>query len=251
MGDACAEENPRLTDVGENMVGRPEPNSDQAQPRARGRPARITRERILSAAREIAPEALTMQKVADELGVDPKALNYHVGDRDGLRQLVAVDVFESELRRVEMPAGGDWRDVVRAYVHALREAIIKLGVLALSIHLPGAQGLGALGPVESVLEALVGAGLDIDDAGRALTLVTDMAYVAGRDALRSAENPVHPEVPALASALRSAATHDFPVLRQVVAGQAGAVKDEGQFEFNLEVVITGLEQVVATRTATR
>lgn len=191
-----------------------------------------------------------MQKVADELGVDPKALNYHVGDRDGLRQLVAVDVFESELRRVEMPAGGDWRDVVRAYVHALREAIIKLGALALSIHLPGAQGLGALGPVESVLEALVGAGLEVEDAGRALTFITDMAYVAGRDALRSAENPVHPEVPALASALRSAATQDFPVLRQVVAGQAGA-QDEGQFEFNLEVVIAGLEQVVATRTAPR
>lgn len=192
-----------------------------------------------------------MQKVADALGVDPKALNYHVGDREGLRQLVAVDVFESELRRVEMPAGGDWRDVVRAYVHALREAITKLGVLALSIHLPGSQGLGALGPVESVLQALVGAGLDVDDAGRALTFVTDMAYVAGRDALRSAESPVHPEVPALATALRSTASQEFPVLRQIVAAQAGAAADEGQFEFNLEVVIAGLEQIVATRTASR
>jgi TetR/AcrR family tetracycline transcriptional repressor len=221
----------------------------EVAPRTRGRPARISRERIIAAARTIAPEALTMQKVADVLGVDPKALNYHVGDRDGLRQLVAVDVFESELRRVKMPGGGDWRDVVRAYVHALREAIIKLGDLALSIHLPGSQGLGALSPVESVLQALVGAGLDIEDAGRALTFITGMAYVAGRDALRFAENPVHAEVPAVVAALRSAAAQDFPVLRQVVAAKAEAAPDEGQFEFSLELVIGGLEHAVAARAA--
>jgi TetR/AcrR family transcriptional regulator, tetracycline repressor protein len=239
------------SDVGEKMIGVSGPGSDLVAQRTRGRPARITRERILSAARGIAPEALTMQKVADLLGVDPKALNYHVGDRDGLRQLVAVDVFETELRRVEMPAHGDWQDAVRAYMHALREAIIKLGVLALSIHLPGAHGVGALGPVESVLQALVNAGLEVEDAGRALTFVTDMAYIAGRDALRSAESPVHPEVPPLATALSSVSTHDFPVLRQVVAAQTGTVPDKDQFAFNLEVVIAGLEQIVAARTAPR
>lgn len=190
-----------------------------------------------------------MQKVADVLGVDPKALNYHVGDRDGLRQLVALDVFESELRRVKVPGGGDWRDVVRSYVSALREAIIKLGVLAVSIHLPGSHGLGALDPVERVLQALVGAGLDIDEAGRALTFITEMAYAAGRDALRMAENPIHPDVAGVATALRSAAAQDFPVLRQVVAARAGAGPDERQFEFSLELVIAGLEQTVAARTA--
>src|SRR5271168_335957 len=82
-------------------------DGDVVAPRTRGRPARISRERIIAAARTIAPEALTMQKVADVLGVDPKALNYHVRDRDGLRELVAVDVFESELRRVKIPGGGD------------------------------------------------------------------------------------------------------------------------------------------------
>jgi AcrR family transcriptional regulator len=235
--------------VGNEAVDVPGFDGDVVAPRTRGRPARISRERIIAAARTIAPGALTMQKVADVLGVDPKALNYHVGDRDGLRQLVAVDVFESELRRVKMPGGGDWRDVVRAYVHALREAVIKLGDLALSVHLPGSRGLGALNPVESVLQALVDAGLDVEDAGRALTFITEMAYAAGRDALRSAENPVHPEVPAVATALKSAAAQDFPVLRQVVAAKAGAVPDEGQFEFSLELVIAGMEQAVAARTA--
>jgi len=234
--------------VGGEAVDAAGVDGDVAAPRTRGRPARISRERIIAAARTIAPEAVTMQKVADVLGVDPKALNYHVRDREGLRQLIVLDVFESELRRVKMPRGGDWRDVIRAYVHALREATIKLGVLAVAIHLPGSQGLGALTPVEGVLQALVGAGFNVEDAGRALTFISEMAYVAGRDALRSAANPVHPDIPGISTALRSAAAADFPVLRQVVAAQAGGALEEGQFEFSLELIIAGLEQAVAART---
>lgn len=221
-------------------------NDDIAFPRARGRPARISRERIIAAARAIAPADLTMQKVADELGVDPKALNYHVGDRDGLRQLVVLDVFESELLRVKIP-GGDWRDVVRAYVHALREATIKLGVLAVSIDLPGSRGLGALKPVESVLQALLDAGLDLDDAGRALIFITEIAYAAGRDALRMAGDPVHPDVPAVAAGLRSAALVEFPVLRQIVAARERSGPDDGHLDFSLELVIAGLEQIAARK----
>lgn len=91
-------------------VAAPGYNGDVVAPRTRGRPARVSRERIIAAAGTIAPEALTMQKVVDVLGVDPKALNYHVRDRDGLRQLVVLVVFESELPRVKIPGGGDWRD---------------------------------------------------------------------------------------------------------------------------------------------
>ncbi|MET4428831.1 MULTISPECIES: TetR/AcrR family transcriptional regulator C-terminal domain-containing protein [unclassified Mycolicibacterium] len=218
---------------------------DLERPRTRGRPARISRERILSAARGIPRDALTMQRVAEALGVDPKALNYHVGDREGLRQLVALDVFEAELRRIEIPAGGDWREAVRSYVYAFREAVIKVGVLAESIRLPGRQGLGTLGPVERVLQALVDAGLDADAAGRALTLFTDMGYAAGRDALRLADDPVHPDVPGVETALKSASDNDFPVLRQVVAARAHAAPDVGQLEFNLALVIAGLERIAS------
>ena len=52
---------------------------------------------------------LTMQSVADALGVSRKALHYYVGDRQGLLTLVVLDRFERELRRVELPTDGDWR----------------------------------------------------------------------------------------------------------------------------------------------
>lgn len=188
-----------------------------------------------------------MQAVAEALGVDPKALNYHVGDRQGLRELVALDVFESELRRVELPADGDWRVVTRSYAAALRDAFTRLGVLATSFHLPAASGLGALAPVESVLQALVGAGFDVDQAGRALTLITETAYAAGRAAVLAAQNRVHPNVPEIASALQSAEQTDFPVLRRVVESSVGDGHDAAQLEFDLTVIVAGLERVLAAK----
>ncbi len=185
-----------------------------------------------------------MQAVADVLGVDPKALNYHVGGREGLRELVALDVFESELRRVQLPADNDWRVLARSYAAALRDAYTRLGVLATSFHLPAASGLGALAPVECVLQGLVDAGFDVDQAGRALTLITETAYAAGRTAVLVAQNRVHPNVPEIASALKSAPEQDFLVLRQVVASSVHDANGDGQLEFSLEVIIAGLERVL-------
>jgi len=55
--------------VGGKAIDVPGFDENVVAPRTRGRPARISRERIIAAARTIAPEALTMQKVADVLGV--------------------------------------------------------------------------------------------------------------------------------------------------------------------------------------
>ncbi|MGA8332212.1 MAG: TetR/AcrR family transcriptional regulator C-terminal domain-containing protein [Mycobacterium sp.] len=214
----------------------------------RGRPRQISRERIVSAARHVAPEALTMQAVAAVLGVDPKALNYHVGDRDRLREMVALDVFESELSRAALPACGDWRSAVRAYSRALRDAVVKLGVLATYFRLP-ASGIGALEPVERVLRVLVEAGLTVDEAGHALRLMTEMGHAAGREAVFLAQSRVQQNVPEVATALETAAQEAFPILRQVVAARQVDIGDHHHLEFGLDVVIAGLEQMLARRNA--
>lgn len=212
-------------------------------PRQRGRPRRISRDRIVSAARSVAPEALTMQAVADVLGVDPKALNYHVGDRDGLRELVALDVFESALARVALPAGGDWRSVLRTYCVALRDAVVELGVLATYFRLPP-TGIGALAPVERVLQELVDAGFSVTDAGHALRLVTELGHAAGREAVFLAQATVPPNVDEVATALGGAVEGAFPMLRQVVAARGQDTDDEAQLVFSLDAVIAGFEEML-------
>jgi AcrR family transcriptional regulator len=213
---------------------------DATKPRQRGRPRQITRERIVAAARTLAPEELTMQAVADLLGVDPKALNYHVGDREALRELVAVDAFAVELSRMEIPTGGDWRDVLRSYAAALREATVTLGVLATYFRLP-AGSLGALEPVECVLQSLVDAGFSVDDASHVLRLVSELGHAAGREAVFLSQSREHPYVSDVAIVLSTAAAEEFPVLRQVVAARDTDADDEQHLEFSLNAVISGLQ----------
>jgi AcrR family transcriptional regulator len=215
--------------------------SETARPRQRGRPRQITRERIVSAAGTLAPEELTMQAVADLLGVDPKALNYHVGDREALRELVAVEAFTVELSRMEIATGGDWRDVLRRYAAALRDAHVALGVLATYFRLP-ASSLAALEPIEQVLQALVDAGFSVAKASHILRLVSELGHAAGREAVFLSQSRAHPYVSELATALSTAAAEDFPVLRQVVAARDTDVDDGRQLEFSLNVMLSGLQE---------
>jgi len=215
-----------------------------AKPRQRGRPRQITREGIVSAARTLAPEQLTMQAVAEVLGVDPKALNYHVGDRDALRELVAVDAFVVELGRMEVPTAGDWRDVLRCYAAALRDAHVSLGVLATYFRLP-ASSLAALEPIERVLQVLVDAGFSADDAGRILRLVSELGHAAGREAVVLSQSRGHPYVSEVTTALNTAAAEDFPLLRQVVAARDADPDDEQHLDFSLNAIFAGLQDRLA------
>lgn len=211
--------------------------------RARGRPARLDREQIVAAART-AGRGLTMQGVADTLGVSRKALHYYVGDRQGLLTLVVLDRFESELLRVELPEDGDWRVVLRSYAFAFRDGLIQVGVQMSSAvdHSPF-RGVGAtavLALAERVLDAMLTAGFGADDARRGVTAVANIAQTAAQEATQTSVHDRH-EAETRAALLRAADT-DYPALRRVLA--AASVTDDGQFEFELELAIAGLERLL-------
>ncbi|MFI6867359.1 TetR/AcrR family transcriptional regulator [Nocardia sp. NPDC050406] len=67
-----------------------------------GRPPRLSRDQIVAAARELVAahgvEALTMRRLATELGATPMALYRHVRDREELLLLLLDDVAATMLR---------------------------------------------------------------------------------------------------------------------------------------------------------
>ncbi len=134
----------------------------------------------------------------------------------------------------------------------MRDAFTQLGVLATAFHLPAASGLGALAPVECVLQALVDAGFDIDQAGRALTLITETAYAAGRAAVLRRPESSPPQRARGGRRLGECGQRRiFPLLRQVVAASVDHGHDAAQFEFDVAVVIAGLERVLASGSSDR
>lgn len=184
-----------------------------------------------------------MQAVADVLGVDRTALHHHVGDRDGLLELVIADLFDNELRAIELPDDAAWQEVLRAYGNAIRHGVLKYGVTATNFRISGIGGAASLGLAERVLQVLTDAGFAIDDAGRILTLVSGIAMSAAHDVLGAADSRLHHQTPEVARALKDFAADDFPLLGAVVADRATSGADD--FVFNLTVVIAGLEHFLS------
>jgi TetR/AcrR family transcriptional regulator, tetracycline repressor protein len=208
--------------------------------RGRGRPARISRERIVAAARQLRPEAITLQAIAKLLQVDPTTLKYHVGDREGLLTLVALDIFETELATTPIPGTEDWQDAIRSYARALHEAAAKLGPLALSIPLRASAAVqSSLAHVETVLEALVDAGFSTTEGRRILVAVSDLAFADVLDEELVSRNKNHPQVRDLLRTI-DGTTGSFPLLRKVVADRQARPHDDGQFSFSIETLISGL-----------
>jgi TetR/AcrR family transcriptional regulator, tetracycline repressor protein len=194
----------------------------------------------------VVPEPVTMQAVADALGVDRKAVSYHVGDRESLLALMASTVFTSEFARVPAPTGGDWRDALTWYGHTVRRALTQLGIHDV-FPLEGAVGVAALEQAEFVLGSLVEAGFDVEQAGRAANIVVELAISAARDSLLSKGQDNHPQYDEAAGAMGGA---DFPMLSQVVVAMSATQNVDAQFDFNLGVVFAGLEQKLQRGSAT-
>jgi hypothetical protein len=140
-----------------------------------------------------------------------------------------LDRFETELRRVRLPEDGDWRAVLRAYAFAFRDGLIQVGAqVGSAVDRTPFRGVGAvavLALAERVLAALLDAGFDVDDARRGVTAVANIAQSA-------AQHAVH--------ALSREPADDYPALRRVLAAAPEA--DAGQFGFELDLAIAGLER---------
>ena len=212
-----------------------------ASQRTRGRPAKISREHIVAAARSVASRNLTMQAVADALGVSRKALHYYVGDRQGLLSLVVADRFESELTRVELPAHDDWQSVLRSYAHAFRDGLIQVGVALDHTPLRGAGAAAALTLAERVIDVLLKAGFDPDDARKGLTALANIAQSSAQSAVQISAGRQDYGAETLA-ALQEADGAQYPSLRRVLAGVPSSATD--QFEFELNLAISGLEAIL-------
>jgi TetR/AcrR family transcriptional regulator, tetracycline repressor protein len=219
--------------------------------RTRGRPPRINQEQIVDAARSVAAGDLTMQAVADALGVSRKALHYYVGDRAGLLTLMVLDQFERELAPVELPTD-HWQATLRAYAVAYRDGLIRVGVgsggaehVTDFTQLRGLSTSAALALADRVLDALLAAGLDPDSARHGLTAASNIAQSAAQTVVAQTASGIHRHRADTAEALAREPQDTYPALRRVLASAQPSERDaETQFEFELDVVVARLDQIL-------
>jgi TetR/AcrR family transcriptional regulator, tetracycline repressor protein len=181
-------------------------------------------------------DALTMRRVADEIGVSASALYGYVANKEELVQLV----LEQIIGEISIPApGGDWRDLVRTFAREML-GIFKRhpGVAALTMgRVPFGPSMLAGG--EFLLGQLRAAG--IPDQVAAFVGDLGSLYV-GAVAYEQEVTPITEPAEFIKQAanwLKSLPRDQYPntveLADLLVAGSA-----EDRFEWGLDVLVRGL-----------
>ncbi|MFC7529331.1 TetR/AcrR family transcriptional regulator C-terminal domain-containing protein [Actinoplanes sp. GCM10030250] len=193
------------------------------------------------------PQTLTMQAVAQQLGVDRKTLHYHVSDREGLLELMALDALNADAGPGDLAASGDWRAVTRAVAHHMRNSLVRAGELVEYVRFPAASGLAIFAPVERCVEALLVAGFDEDQAARAVAFMAEFVFTSARDAIMIRRHGVHPQLSEISRVMQEADENEYGLLRRLSARsfQSG----EAQFDFDLTVFVAGLDHLLAAKSS--
>jgi len=192
----------------------------------------LTRERILQAAVHLAdrdgPDAVTLRRIAGELGVHVTSLYNHVPTRDA----VTDGIVELLLDEAKLPTGPvAWDDWVRQFIEAL--------VATAATH-PGAfhalqqrpvQGARATASFEVALAAFGDAGFSTADAFAALKATAYLALMIGTESSMVARGEM------LETRVDQLPAESFPLVRSV---PTDASDYEYVWAFSIDTLIAGL-----------
>ncbi|MFC7527475.1 TetR/AcrR family transcriptional regulator [Actinoplanes sp. GCM10030250] len=202
---------------------------------ARGRPPAYTRDQVVDAAVRLADadglDAVTMRRVAAEIGAGAMSLYTYVPDRERLIDLM-VDAVAGE---PELPAlTGDWRADVFALVSTQRDLMHRHRWLPGALAGRGVSGRNLLGYLEHGLGAMEPTGLPGTTRMALIGMFTGFvaSYVTGE----LAGDPTGTEQAAQIGAV--VASGDFPRLAAVFAEGGGGTGPD--FAVVADWVITGL-----------
>ncbi|MEU6783243.1 TetR/AcrR family transcriptional regulator C-terminal domain-containing protein [Nonomuraea angiospora] len=210
-------------------------SADQQPPRRRAWGS-LSQAQIVSVALEIARtegmEALTVRRLAADLGASRMALYRHVADKDALVDLVMNAIAEHDL----VPPGideGRWPHRLRLLAAAMRRQLAAYPGMVDVLMTRANHGPGALKLVETILAILADAGLDERQAARHYMIFIDL--VLGRLHRELHGDPVSAHRTASLLALAEQA-EDHPRLR-AAEPHLRAVSAEEVFEAELDMLI--------------
>jgi AcrR family transcriptional regulator len=229
-----------------------------ALPQPAGRKPRYTREQIVGAALRIADQegfdAVTMKRIAAELGAATMTLYYYVRNKSDIVALMQ----DAILADILVPDGclrGGWRDAITAIARRTRDVLMAHPWSLASLN-EAQFGPNAMRHFEQSLAAVAGTRLALPARFELIAAVDD--YVSG-NALHAVESltraKIAEEDPAMVAAavaygIARLQTGDFPQLSAIAAGSAQTAEPPGppmteaaltgQFERGLQALLDGL-----------
>ena len=220
----------------------------------------LSRERVLSAAVALADKegvgALTMRRLAADLGVEAMSLYHHLPGKDGLLDGLAATILDEVTAAIAASeaAGGrprrtsDWRQRLRRWFLAARTVMLRHPWAPALIG--GRQRLpeGIYPYYERILATLIEAGFSYRIAHRAvhafgsmpLGFVQELFTPAPGEDTEAQPSPA--ELEAMAQALPHMAAMVAAELHDAGDPTLGWCDSQVEFEFTLDLLLDGLER---------
>jgi len=211
------------------------------------RPARapLTREGITAAALAIVDaeglDALSMRRLAEQLGCGPSALYGHVSGKDELLHML-IDHVAGEVE-VPDPDPERWQEQLKDVMRATRNVFVAHRDLAGASIANIPTGPNVVRVVDRLLALLLAGGLSRQVAAYAADLlpqfVTASAYEWSRFEQRMEHEPEYFE--RLHAYYEALPADRFPVVADLLVElMAPDEEDDARFEFGLDVIVRGL-----------
>jgi AcrR family transcriptional regulator len=209
---------------------------------------RLSRDHVLRAAVALADEiginALSMRKLAEDLGVVPMALYKHVTDKDKLLDGM-VDIVVSE---VEPPVSHiDWRSVVRRRILSARRALQRHPWAPKVIESRMNLSPVMLAYIDSMIGIFRAGGFSADLTHHALHTMGSRLYGFTQDVFDDSPS-IDPAAQAmLVREMEGRYPHIAEMVETVYHDAAsvvgGGCDDQFEFEFALDLLLDGLESL--------
>jgi AcrR family transcriptional regulator len=209
---------------------------------------RLSRDRVLGAAVALADEigvnALSMRKLAEELGVVPMALYKHVTDKDELLDGM-VDIVVSE---IEPPVSDtDWRSAVRQRILSARRALQRHPWAPGVIESRTNPSPVVLAYIDSMIGIFRAGGFSADLTHHALHTMGSRLYGFTQEVFDDSPS-IDPATQAmLVREMEGRYPHIAEMVETVYHDAAsvvgGGCDDQFEFEFALDLLLDGLESL--------
>jgi TetR/AcrR family transcriptional regulator, tetracycline repressor protein len=221
----------------------------QTGPHVAGRQPRLSREAILDRALAVADaegiDAVSVRRVARELGVTPMALYWHFDDKNALlhalgdRLLGALDLT--------MQAREPWPRQLRALLVSLTAVLRAHPSAAVLIgSLPDTASENALRTIEVALDILRRAGFSPEEAAhitRQIVRTTTSMVIAEPDTVPERDTTEG----GTEAVLRSLAPERFPRVIEAAAALSAPEDPERFYDLVIELILAGIESAAARR----
>jgi AcrR family transcriptional regulator len=211
----------------------------------------LSRERVLRAAVALADEggvdALSMRRIAQELGVVPMALYKHVSNKDELLDGM-VDVVVGEID--PPPSGTDWKTAIRQRVLSARGALLRHPWTSRVIESRTDPSPMVLEYMDSMIGMFRAGGFSIDLTHHAMHAMGSRLLGFTQE-LYDDSVDLDPEATAvMVQQMAGKYPHITELVMAIAHDEASVVgqgcDDQFEFEFALDLMLDGLERLRVT-----